>query len=242
MPQTCLIIPCYNESERLDTAAFEDFISTEKDFALCFVDDGSTDNTVERIETLQLKNPAKVFLLKLKKNSGKAEAVRTGVEQMTLKNQFDYLGYFDADLSTPLRTAKEFVQILELNKSTVIVYGSRMPQRDAVISKNYLRHLAGRCFSFVINHYFHIDLYDTQCGAKLFRKEIVSPVFEKEFVSRWLFDIEIILRLRKKYSGVEMIKEVPLKQWINKKGSKIKLGDLFELPAEMQKIKSVERI
>lgn len=241
MPQTCLIIPCYNEAERLDLAAFESFISAEKEFAICFVDDGSTDDTVNLIETLQARYSTTIFLVKLKKNNGKAEAVRAGVNDINAKNLFDYFGYFDADLSTPLETAKEFVQALESNNSTVIIFGSRMPQQNAVIRKNYLRHLAGRCFSFVINLYFNLDLYDTQCGAKLFKKEIVPLGFEKAFVSRWLFDIEIILRLRKKYSDRAFIKEVSLKQWINKKGSKIKLGDLFKLPAEMRKIKSTEK-
>lgn len=221
-------------------AAFENFISIEKDFTLCFVDDGSTDDAMKLLEALQLKNPGKVFLIRSKQNKGKAEAVRAGVLQMNGNGQFDYLGYFDADLSTPLMTAVDFVAELEEHKQIQILFGSRIPKNDAVIRKNYLRHLAGRCFSFIINHYFNIGLYDTQCGAKLFRKQIVPLVFAKEFVSRWLFDIEIILRLRKKYSTNEVMKEVPLKQWINKKGSKIKLSDLFNLPAEMRKIKSAE--
>jgi glycosyltransferase involved in cell wall biosynthesis len=240
MPQTCLIIPCYNEAKRLDIAAFEKFLSTEKDFAICFVDDGSTDDTVNLLKSLQSRNPGKIFLIKLDQNKGKAEAVRAGVLQMNAKEQFDYFGYFDADLSTSLVTAKDFEQILATYKEVQILFGSRMPQQGALIRKNYLRHLAGRCFSVVINHYFNIDLYDTQCGAKLFRKKIVPLVFEKEFISRWLFDVEIILRLKKKYSGVKTVKEIPLKQWINKKGSKIKLSDLFKLPAEMRKIKATE--
>jgi glycosyltransferase involved in cell wall biosynthesis len=237
MPQTCLIIPCYNEAERLDLAAFERFISTEKDFAICFVDDGSTDETINLLQLLQNKNPEQIFLVRLKENSGKAEAVRKAVTEMNSKQRFDFLGYFDADLSAPLSAATAFIQMLEDNSQLQIIFGSRLPVKGASIKKNYLRHLAGRCFSFIINHYFNIQLYDTQCGAKVFRSEIVPIVFEKKFISRWLFDIEIILRLRNFYGTDNRVKEAPMNEWENQKGSKIKLSDLFKLPAEMRAIK-----
>lgn len=237
MPQTCLIIPCYNEAGRLAMSAFENFLLTEKEFALCFVDDGSTDQTFNLLQTAEVKFPGRVFLIKMEHNCGKAEAVRKGVIEMFETNRYEYIGYFDADLSAPLPVAKDFVTILESKKHLKIIFGSRINKKGVVIKKNYLRHLAGRCFSFVVNHYFSINLYDTQCGAKVFRREMAPLIFKYPFVSRWLFDIEIILRL----DDNAVLQEEPVSQWINKKGSKIKFVDLLKLPAEMKKIKQGRR-
>ncbi|HET9057146.1 MAG TPA: glycosyltransferase [Chitinophagaceae bacterium] len=237
MSKVCLIIPCYNEASRLNTAAFENFLLTERNYAICFVDDGSDDKTVSLLQVLQTKFPGQIFLIRMDINAGKAEAIRKGVSKMYSNGRFDYLGYFDADLSTPLSVAINFVRLLQRNDQLQIIFGSRRLVKETSIKKNYLRHLVGRCFSFFINYYFTISLYDTQCGAKVFRSKIVPIVFERKFISRWLFDIEIILRLRNICGNDNTVKEIPVKEWVNKRGSKIRFIDLLRLPTEMRAIK-----
>jgi dolichyl-phosphate beta-glucosyltransferase len=243
MSRTCLIIPCYNEANRLDADAFAEFLSGAKDISICFGNDASTDGTLDVLQKIQSKYNERVFIVSHDKNRGKAEIVRKGVNEMYKLSRFDYFGYFDADLSAPLGACSGFIKYLEQNINCQAVFGSRIEKPGVVIKKIYLRHLAGRIFSLVVNYLFKLRLYDTQCGAKLFRKEIVPLVFNEPFISRWLFDIEIILRLRKFYlkdGGV--IEEKPLLLWVNKKGSKITVADLLKLPKQMLEIKRRYRI
>ncbi|MGE5107094.1 MAG: glycosyltransferase [Sphingobacteriales bacterium] len=238
MPKTCIIIPCYNEAQRLDIVSFENFLSKEDDFALCFGDDGSTDDTMIILQRMQSNFPGRIFVVREELNVGKAEIVRKGINEMYSKAVFDYFGYFDADLSTPLEVALTFIGSLEQNRVQQIVFGSRIEKPGTVIQKNYFRHISGRTFAFLVNQYFHLTLHDTQCGAKIFRKEIVPLAFDEPFISRWLFDIEIMLRLRKQYSNDDsFIEEKALLLWVNKKGSKITLSDLLRLPVQLIKIK-----
>ena len=237
MPQTCLIIPCYNEEMRLNTAAYIDFLK-RYDISLCFVDDGSGDNTYQKLLFIQEQFSSKVFIKKLSGNKGKAEAVREGILFCRNENGFDYLGFYDADLSAPLETAANFINHLSGNEPVKVVFGSRIKTKATFIKRNYWRHIGGRIFSFIINHYLHIKLYDTQCGAKVFKKEIIEPVFAEPFLSRWLFDIEILLRLRKFYNHNDsFVAEIPLPEWKNRRGSKITAGDLIHLPGELRRIK-----
>lgn len=243
MSSVCLIIPCYNESKRLNLHHFESFLSAHQNYSICFADDGSTDNTGQLLKQLQGLFPQRITLFKAANNNGKAAIIRKAINSMYSKTHFDYYGYFDADLSTPLAAAIPFVQLLEVNPALQMIYGSRIEMPGVEIHKNYLRHLGGRIFSFIVNHYFDLTLYDTQCGAKVMRSAIVPVVFDTPFITRWLFDIEIILRLRKKKLDDKVaIKEVPLQYWSNRKGSKITVADLLKLPMEMIRIKKHYRL
>jgi len=240
MSNACLIIPCYNEAARLDITCFENFLRENNCHTICFGNDGSTDSTSHKLRQLQEKFPLNVFVISSPVNIGKAEIVRLAINQMYRHKDFKYYGYFDADLSTPLDAALSLIEFLEKNQAFQLIIGSRIQQPGIEIHKNYFRHIGGRIFSLIVNSYFDISYYDTQCGAKIMRGNIVPLVFDEPFVSRWLFDIEIILRLRKKMFDDNLtVKEVPLKYWANKKGSKITFSDILKLPLEIKKIKKM---
>ena len=97
-----VIIPCYNEFNRLNTKEFSSFLSKEKNqhISFLFVNDGSQDNTIDLLRELASKFE-KVSFINLEENVGKAEAIRQGVLH-SKSQQFDYIGYFDADLAAPL--------------------------------------------------------------------------------------------------------------------------------------------
>jgi glycosyltransferase involved in cell wall biosynthesis len=80
--KTGIIIPCYNEEKRLDVTAFLNFIQKENDFHLCFVNDGSNDNTIDILKDIQSCNPLQTSVIDVKKNLGKAAAVRTGAKYL----------------------------------------------------------------------------------------------------------------------------------------------------------------
>src|SRR5688572_2583418 len=100
-PSIAIVIPCYNESDRLDKNAFIQFAETYREVHFVFVNDGSTDDTNKIISDLEEQLPLQIKSVTLSKNLGKGGAVRAGILSIK-ENQFEFIGYLDADLSTPI--------------------------------------------------------------------------------------------------------------------------------------------
>lgn len=231
-PKTCLIIPCYNEEKRLDIPTFIQHCSDNLIFV--FVDDGSKDNTGEILSKHTSEN---WHLVSLSENAGKSEAIRQGV-LYALKNgidaRVDWLGFLDSDLSVPIEEVKNFFTYKECYaQNAQCIIGSRVKRMGSNISRSPKRHYLGRCFCTLVSFLFNIHYYDTQCGAKLFKKEIAIAGFEKKFTANWIFDIELLIRF-KPYEVVEY----PLQVWTEKSGSKINFPTvLFEVIRDLMILK-----
>lgn len=184
---------------------------------LLFVDDGSVDGTGDFLEQ-QL--PAGAQCLRLGTNLGKAEAVRAGMLAACRDTTADWIGFWDADLATPLSEVAAFLNYLRIHPERVdAVFGSRIYRLGAQIERSYLRHLFGRAFATAVGVVLQVGTYDSQCGAKLFRREVVQQAFGEPFVSRWIFDLEVVLRLK----SANVI-EYPVHQWKDVKGSKLNIS------------------
>ena len=97
----------------------------------------------------------------------------------------------------------------------------------------------GRVFATIASILLNLVVYDTQCGLKIFRKETAQKVFQNPFLSRWLFDIEIIERLKLIYNQKDLLgimKEIPLDDWVEKGNSKVKLSELILIPYQLVRI------
>ncbi|MEA2328409.1 MAG: dolichyl-phosphate beta-glucosyltransferase, partial [Thermoanaerobaculia bacterium] len=112
MSRLTLVVPCYNEEKRLDTAAFRDVAVDGHDIDFLFVNDGSRDGTLRLLESLRDEDPARFAVLNLERNSGKAEAVRRGFVA-AMERDVDYIGFWDADLATPFSELTGFLDVLE---------------------------------------------------------------------------------------------------------------------------------
>jgi dolichyl-phosphate beta-glucosyltransferase len=237
LPLIAFVVPCYNEANRLDSKEFIQFCQTNPTVTFCFVDDGSKDSTVEVLRNLNEQNNKQLFYLQLPTNQGKAEAVRQGI--LHLIGQFDYVGYLDADLATPLSEIPNFIQIAVQMPDLLLIAGSRISRMGANIARYWFRHYFGRIFATVVSEMLKLRFYDTQCGAKLLKNNILNQIFDQPFLSPWLFDVELIFRLKQIKSirqPEKYIYELPLHQWIEKGDSKIKLKDLLKIPYELWKI------
>ena len=232
MPTCCLIIPCYNEAQRLPLEAFYSFLNNQHHFHCLFVDDGSTDNTIEILNTAAARFPDKISVHQLANNSGKAEAVRAGMLHAGSTGKYDLIGFIDADLSAPLHVMCELLVALEKEKNVTAAFGSRVKRLGANVERKLVRHILGRIFATFATQILNITAYDSQCGAKLFRSSTVSELFKKPFLSPWFFDLEIILR-----AGQNNIVEVPVSQWKEVGSSKIKFKDFIKAPFELLKIR-----
>ena len=218
---TIIIIPCYNEAERLDTAAFSSFMQQYPDTGFLFVDDGSTDDTLSLLHHLACNGNASV--LPLQENSGKAEAVRQGLLQAFDRYpEAELLGFWDADLATPLEEIEHFKSFIQ--KDTLMLMGCRHKHLGCNIQRRLLRHYLGRIFATAVSLHLHLPVYDTQCGAKIMTRTLIPEIFGRKFVTRWFFDVEILRRCIAKYGRDEVINrvtEVTLSTWIDTGESKI---------------------
>jgi len=225
-----IVVPCYNEGLRLPADQFEQFLDKSQ-IRFVFVDDGSRDNTIERIESLRVKNGDRVVLLRSPVNRGKAEAVRLGIN-FALKQDAEYIGYWDADLATPLSAILEFLAIFAERPDLDMVFGSRVKLLGRQVIRRASRHYLGRVFATVASVMLRMPIYDTQCGAKMFR---VCPetraLFAEPFRTRWIFDVELLARyigqLRSPVLASQRIYEFPLHSWEDVGGSKVKGVDFF---------------
>ena len=232
-----LVIPCYNEADRLPTAEIDGFVRAKGgQVRVILVNDGSYDATGTVITALAASNPD-ILALSLAKNCGKAEAVRQGV-QAALREECDWVGFWDADMATPLNELDHFLSNQQRNNYDVVV-GCRLARLGANIKREPIRHYLGRLFATTVSSLLRLPLYDSQCGAKIFRRELAAQVFSRPFVSRWLFDVEIFRRIVLLYGRektIRMIYECPLYQWLDVKGSKLTKSKMLKTPIELWKI------
>ena len=230
-PSTIVVVPCYNEARRLNRGAFERYAAGHAHLMFLFVNDGSSDGTAELLADMATRHPDRFAVLELGHNEGKGEAVRRGV-LAALERSPALVGYWDADLATPLNDIGTFEQILGNHARCLMVLGSRVNLLGRNVRRHLLRHYVGRLFATGAAALLRLGVYDTQCGAKLFRAStIVRNCFEHPFLSRWVFDVEILARLRAGWNCATQgtfrgtIIEHPLMVWTDVRGSKIRPAD-----------------
>jgi dolichyl-phosphate beta-glucosyltransferase len=243
-----LVVPCYNEAARLQPDRFLSFLTAEttkviaRDIRFLFVNDGSRDDTLAVLRTLEASAPGLIRVLDRQPNAGKGEAVRAGMLQAIAGSAF--VGFWDADLATPLHAIPFLRDILERDPSLEMVFGSRVALLGHRITRNPLRHYVGRVFATVVSATLRVPIYDSQCGAKLFRvTPSLSQVLAQPFQSRWIFDVEILARflaLHRSETGYcdRAIFETPLDEWTEIPGSKVSPADFIKSLWEVFRIRA----
>lgn len=237
LQKTRIIIPCYNESARLNPSAFLDVLDQAPHLSFLFVNDGSTDDTLNILTSIKEKNSHQVDVMNLDRNVGKAEAVRRGIVS-ALEGAYDYVGYWDADRAAPLTSIERFCRILERDAVDMVI-GSRVRLLGRTIERQALRHYLGRVYATAASILLGIGIYDTQCGAKIFRNSsTLKQVFGKPFMVKWTFDVEMLARfpvvLQSSPSEVcSRWVEYPLERWVDVSGSKLKRIDYLKAGFEL---------
>ena len=243
MATAVIVVPCYNEEKRLDRASFLAFRHSLHNIKFLFVNDGSTDNTLQLLELLRTSNSDRFSVLSLPQNQGKAEAVRQGI-MAALDSTPNYVGFWDADLATPLDTILQFIDFAESRPELSMIVGARVKLLGREIQRRSSRHYLGRIFATAASGVLGLPVYDTQCGAKLFRASpLVRDLFQQPFLSRWIFDVEIFARLIKGTRDKDippadrLIYEFPLTEWRDVAGSKVELYDFIKAAWELYRIR-----
>ena len=234
--KTIIVIPCYNENERLKGEEFV-LLSQRPDLRLLFVNDGSEDRTDQLLREIAGKLGKAADVLSFEINQGKAEAVRQGMLH-AIKEGAAITGYIDADMATP---AKEVLLLLDaaIKRGHEVTLGSRVKLLGTLISRRPMRHYIGRIFATFASLILRLSVYDTQCGAKFFRASpALSNALSEPFISRWIFDVELIGRLlagseNSKPLAEEDFIEIPLHEWKDVKGSKISFIDFVKVAKDL---------
>lgn len=223
--------------------AFRSFLAATDFVRILFVDDGSYDATSAILEQLCTGFEDRAAVLRSPLNKGKAEAVRSGVIHALQTSEHEIIGFWDADLSTPLDAVPRLIAVLEQQPRIEMVFGARVQLLGRHVERLPVRHYLGRVFATAVSVVLKLPIYDSQCGAKLFRagNDCVT-VFSSPFLSKWVFDVEILarylnLRGRDPQRLQQAIYEYPLEKWVDVAGSKVRPGDFFRAFTDIVKIK-----
>ena len=241
-PICTIVIPCYNESARFPVEAFLAFTDANPQICFLLVNDGSGDDTLALLNRVRKGREEQIEVLDQPCNGGKGEAVRCGVLAALNQPGRTYVGFWDADMATPLVAIKELVNELIQQPQMAMVFGARVKLLGRHVERQEIRHYLGRIFATVVSLLLRLPIYDTQCGAKIFR---VSPetrvLFAEPFCSRWVFDVEILARFirHRQYDMASVqaaICEFPLREWRDVAGSKVRPTDFFRAFFDVLKI------
>lgn len=237
--QIVLIVPCYNEASRWPEAEVWAYLSDHPELELQLVDDGSTDGTGEVLARTAARFPTRVRVLGLQPNRGKAEAVRAGVLETLAQREPDLIGYWDADLAAPLSELPRLAEVFESRPEVDLAMAARVKLSGTRIHRRWYRHVLGRLFATAASLLLDLGVYDTQCGAKLMTREMAARVFQDPFISRWIFDVEILARnglAGPRGASRDRVIEVPVQTWCDVAGSKVRPRHFFKAAYELGRI------
>jgi dolichyl-phosphate beta-glucosyltransferase len=230
MPAVRVVVPCYNEAKRLRADEFAAYCARVPDVDFLFVNDGSTDDTLVVLRALEARLAGRASVLDQQPNRGKAEAVRQGM-RAAFKGDAQLVGYWDADLATPLEEIGRFRAVLATHPGVAWVLGARVQLLGRMVQRRPVRHYLGRVFATTVSVFLGLPVYDTQCGAKLMRNDpALAALFEEPFSVNWTFDVELLARwiaARGRSAAKASLYELPLERWEDVAGSKVKPGDFF---------------
>lgn len=219
-----VVVPCYNEERRLDLTSLKSLWSAEG-VRVTFVDDGSTDGTGAILRTIS-DAADNVDVLTLASNSGKGEAVRCGLAAGCAAGA-SFVGYLDADLATSPEEFLTLVDAIRSDDALDAVLGARVALLGRRVERKAGRHYAGRVFASLASLALSMPVYDTQCGAKVFRASpYLEHALDEPFGSPWFFDVELLFRLKTAFDETdepcaERFLEIPLWAWRDVDGSRV---------------------
>lgn len=217
-----IVVPCYNEAQRLDLDAFSNFLRLVPDVRLVFVNDGSSDETLNVLGQLHAQHPHRIEVLSLTRNAGKAEAVRQGLCHAAA-GDVEFVGYWDADLATPLEAIEDFLRIGRRYSETEVIYGARLSLLGHRVARTLTRRIISRICAKLARVAVGLPIGDTQCGAKLLRNTPrVQRAVARPFSAGWLFDVELFSRIAADIDRKSAaFYEYPLPEWTEVAGSKV---------------------
>lgn len=204
MIELSIVLPAYNEEKKISKdieAVFDYFTESSTNGELIIVNDGSKDETYKVASSFKDKYP-NLKVLTYERNRGKGFATKTGM----LEAQGKYILLADSGICVPYRFANVGIDLLK--KGNDIAIGSRRgdPNKIKIVRQQPLyRKLGSKLFQLLIQAVQLIPpgIEDTQCGFKLFKKEVAHEIFNRLITEKFMWDIEVLrISVKKKYKVV----------------------------------------
>ena len=212
-----IVIPAYNEENRIKNTldSYYNFFSKEfgKDFEIIVIVNGSDDTTQEVVKSLAFKYK-QIKFKNFPDKIGKGGAIIEGFKIA----DGDLIGFVDADMATTSETFYDLIRNLGNYDGVVAsrwIKGAKINRKQPIS-----RRIASRGFNIIVRLLFNIRIRDTQCGAKLFTKNVVKSVVNDLGITQWGFDVDLLYLIKKRHFKIIEIPTV----WNDKEGSKLKIG------------------
>lgn len=206
MIKLSIVIPAYNEEKRIAATLDEYLKFFTKDTEIIVVLNGCKDQTAQVVAAYK----EKIRLIDIKEAIGKGGAVQVGFKA----SNGEVIGFVDADGST---SPQEYQRLIDNLGNNDGVIASRWLKGAVMKNRTLLRKTASKIFIWMVKIIFHMPFSDTQCGAKIFKKEKIAPLLPRLQEKGMAFDVELLYLA---YTQGLKIKEVPT-VWIDKPGSEI---------------------
>ena len=233
--RAAIVVPCYDEAARLDVGRLLE-LGRRAGALIIAVDDGSTDGTGKLLAAAAQRAPASIIVVGLPVNRGKGEAVRAGMHA-AMERGSSIIGYYDADHATPEAEMARLVSLLDERPDLQVVLGARVGLLGHDIDRSPWRHYLGRLYATASSTVLGLAVYDTQCGAKVFRDgPALRAALAQPFTSRWSFDVELLGRLTRSGVPAGAFLEVPLQSWSDVRGSKLGPGAAVTAAADLARV------
>lgn len=221
MPKLSVVVPCYNEQERFKSGLSHYYGYLKKqnyDWEIVFVNDGSTDSTLDLIKEACSKNK-NIRFVSYSQNHGKGYAIVQGMRNSMGK----YVLFTDLDHSVDIKTIDNFFKFFEQGYK-VVIGSRRINGARLLVRQKPFREFLGRGFTLLVNLLIIWGVKDATCGFKAFENSVVKQIFENIRVFNWSFDAEILYLCKKKKI---VFAQAPV-WWSDARGSRVRLKrDVF---------------
>lgn len=211
-----VIIPAYNEEKRIRKTLETILLYMDKkkhNYEIIVVNDGSTDKTKEVVHELAKERNKKIKILDNSTNKGKGYSIKQGFLAATKL----WILFTDADLSTPIEEVETSIRYAG---NAAVVIGSRnLPMSHIMVKQPFIRSTLGKIFPFFVRLLLLPQIYDSQCGFKLFRKDVAAAIAQRQRIDGFCFDAEQLYIAQ--LLGF-LIQEVPV-TWSNDERTKIRI-------------------
>ena len=227
-PHVTVVVPCYNEANRLGRIFELIRQAQSRNWEWLFVDDGSSDSTAQDIRDFA-ETVSGVKLLSLERNSGKGCAVRHGLAMGIGR----LVGYVDADLAADPLLFDRYSEDQTLLDGEEILLGIRVKTHDGNVQRLLYRHLMGRAFQTYASLATGLTVYDTQCGFKLMSRERAAELASGMTCDGFAFDVELLMLAKK--AGLRLREEmIP---WEEQGDSRVRFRHIIQMAFEILRIR-----
>ena len=218
-PSLLLLIPAYNEEERIGPVlrGYAEYFRANYDgeFRVVVVLNGCRDNTIGIVKDAAREFP-EIEPLNFKDSIGKGGALIEGFKR-AIEAQVVLTGYVDADGATSAKALHELIKHYEAGESDCVIGSRWLPQSVLHQNQTKLRRIFSRGFHVIVELLFWLGIKDTQCPAKLVRREALEEIIESLRIADLAFDVNLLVSLKRKGYKVE---EMPI-EWTDQLGSKV---------------------